>query len=67
MGLLKKDTEEERAAKASAKAMADQLQAEGRARELAQREAEAVHQRAFVETLPKWEYQVKRVGEGCGD
>jgi hypothetical protein len=63
MGLLKKDTEEERAAKASAKAAADQLHAEAREKDRAQREAEAVRQRAFVETLPKWEYQVKRVGE----
>jgi hypothetical protein len=61
--LLKRDTDEERADDASAKTVADQLQAEARERERAQREADAVQQRAFVETLPKWEYQVKRVGE----
>ena len=63
MGLLKKDTEGERAAKASAKAVADQLQAEARVREQEQRETAAVQKTAFVESLPKWEYQVKRVGE----
>jgi hypothetical protein len=63
MGLLKKNTKEERAAKASAKAMADLLQAEARERDREQREAAAVQQRAFVQTLSKWEHQVKRVGE----
>lgn len=63
MGLLKKDTEEERAAKAAAKTMADQLQAEARERETAQREAEAAERSSFIGSLPKWEYQVKRVGE----
>jgi hypothetical protein len=63
MGLLKKDTEEERAAKSSTKAAADQLHAEAREREREQREAAEVEHRSFVESLPKWEYQVKRVGE----
>src|SRR6266540_4159052 len=59
MGLLKKDTEEERAAKASAKAAADQLQAEAREREREEREAAEVEHRSFVESLPKWEYKQK--------
>jgi hypothetical protein len=63
MALLKKRTEEERAAQASAKQLADQLQAETREREREQHEAAEIERSAFVESLPKWEYQVKRVGE----
>jgi uncharacterized protein DUF4177 len=62
MGFLRKDTDE-RAAKASAKAIADQLQAEAREREREQREAAEIQDRAFVESFPKWEYQVVRIGE----
>jgi hypothetical protein len=63
MALLRKQTEEVKLEKAAAKAEADQLKAAQRERERQEREAAEAAKRAFVETLPKWEYQVKRVGE----
>jgi hypothetical protein len=63
MALLKKQTEEERAAKAEAKAMADQLKTETQERERQQRAAMEAERQRFVATLPRWEYQVKRIGE----
>lgn len=52
MRLLTKKTDEEKAAEAAVKE-----------RERAEREAEQKAREEFAATLPKWEYQVKRVGE----
>ena len=63
MPLLRKQTEEEKQAKAAAKEEAAQLKAETRERERQEQQAAEAAKQAFVQTLPKWEYQVKRVGE----
>ena len=64
MSLLRRnETDEERAARETRKEaerqQRDSLQAEQRAA----KEAERAHVRAFQETRPRWEYQVKRIGE----
>ena len=63
MGLLSKKTEEEKAQAEAAKALDRQEQARITAEHAAAAQAEAARVAAFQATLPRWEYQVKRVGE----
>jgi multidrug efflux pump subunit AcrA (membrane-fusion protein) len=63
MPLLGRKTDEEKAAHEAAKAQAEATKSAEQAKR--QAEAEALRRRTeeHVRGLPKWEYQVKRVGE----
>ena len=63
MGLLTKKTDEEKAAEAAAKAEREATEAAARSKREAVLRAEREAADAFQAKLPRWEYQVKRVGE----
>lgn len=63
MPLLGRKTEEEKAAAAEAKVNAEAEKAETRKREAAEAAERQERLNHHVRSLPKWEYQVKRVGE----
>jgi hypothetical protein len=63
MPLLGRKTEEEKAAAAEAKAAADATKAANQQQAAAEAAARQAVIAEHVRSLPKWEYQVKRVGE----
>jgi hypothetical protein len=67
MGLLTKKSEEEKAAERTAKAEARRAEAEANEKARTEKQAAdaaaAEKLQAHVASIPKWEYQVKRVGE----
>jgi hypothetical protein len=67
VALLSRKTEEEkeaeRRAKAENQARVQAQRAEEQARVQAQKAAAEVARAAHLETITKWEYQVKRIGE----
>ena len=63
MALLARKTEEEKAAAVEAKAAVEATNAEARERAAADNDARRAGMDEHIRLLPKWEYQVKRVGE----
>ena len=63
MALLRRETEEEKAAREAQKAAEREQRAAGQAEQAAADEAERRRIAEFQRTLPRWEYQVKRIGE----
>ena len=63
MALLKRATEEEKAERERIKLEENEQRETERAEQERQRQAREVELEAFRATLPRWEYQVKRVGE----
>lgn len=63
MPLLGRKTEEEKAAKEAARAKADADRSAEQARRQAEEQERQVQIMEHVRGLPKWEYQVKRIGE----
>jgi alkyl sulfatase BDS1-like metallo-beta-lactamase superfamily hydrolase len=63
MGFLKQKTEEQKLVEAQEKAEKDAAFAEAKAQREAAEQAQQERNAAFQKTLPRYEYQVKRVGD----
>jgi hypothetical protein len=63
MGFLKQKTEEQKQAEAREKAEKDAAAAEAKAQRESVEQAQRERTATFQKTLPRYEYQVKRVGD----